>query len=645
MHQSISMLHRQSPRMMLAFTTLWILIVLSFFLPRCVGLPWSSLFVVVPPPTAIKRSYLQQNHRNHFSQPLKFWRRAPDDVDLDESMMLSQNDIIASFKEDAVVTGNNIISMHDANSTSTDDTNSIIEPITNDHSCWFDGKNNRRHRFSSMIVGFIFVPPLFMRLLIPGSKSGSDESSNRMLLQYDDYTNNNSSFDRRMNGLQQEQQPEKIANTVANVETSKVVLNGHNSTMVQNSSLFVNNTHFPMEADNYTHFALLESSHYSASSPMPDGGILKRFVRRYFQNNAGNMNETTILVKPKLSKEELDCPIVVTNIDELQNAVLIKKIPLRDVSFRFPTNGIGYDDLIRGPNDTMPNSGKQQQQRSTMFSRHDPAINGTLSSLLTYEAKTSSNPILRANYQHGIDLLSHHPVLSVVRERVKSKSKPGRRLKSSSSDGAHLALVIEGGGMRGAVSAGMAAALSTLDMLDAFDSIHGSSAGAIVGAYLVSRQLCTDVYTDIMPAAGSRFASKRMGVVNFGVDWLDDVIQRKFLSTSSEDGEEKSDEGAVCDDDNDGNATSLYCDDEDNLSSVEMAMNDQSSSRRPRVWHDDPNDGLVLESARYIFSKATAPLSSGVRRVGSVLRPALSAIDFASSMRQYLKRRPGMNLT
>jgi YD repeat-containing protein len=415
--------------------------------------------------------------------------------------------------------------------------------------------------------------------------------------------------------------------------------------MVQNSSSFVNNMHFPMEADNYTHFALLESSHYSASSPMPDGGILKRFVRRYFQNNAGNMNETIILVKPKLSKEELDCPIVVTNIDELQNAVLIKKIPLRDVSFRFPTNGIGYDDLICGPNDTMHNSGKQQQQRSTMFSRHDPAINGTLSSLLTYEAKTSSNPILRANYQHGIDLLSHHPVLSVVRERVKSKSKPGRRLKSSSSDGAHLALVIEGGGMRGAVSAGMAAALSTLDMLDAFDSIHGSSAGAIVGAYLVSRQLCTDVYTDIMPAAGSRFASKRMGVVNFGVDWLDDVIQRKFLSTSSEDGEEKSDEGAVCDDDNDGNATSLYCDDEDNLSSVEMAMNDQSSSRRPRVWHDDPNDGLVLESARYIFSKVTGPLSSGVTRVGSVLRPALSAIDFASSLRQYLKRRPGMNLT
>jgi len=79
--------------------------------------------------------------------------------------------------------------------------------------------------------------------------------------------------------------------------------------------------------------------------------------------------------------------------------------------------------------------------------------------------------------------------------------------------------------MRGAVSAGMAAALSTLDLLDAFDSIHGSSAGAIVGAYLISRQLCTDVYTDIMPAAGSRFASKRRGMYSFGVDFLSGKVR------------------------------------------------------------------------------------------------------------------------
>jgi hypothetical protein len=39
------------------------------------------------------------------------------------------------------------------------------------------------------------------------------------------------------------------------------------------------------------------------------------------------------------------------------------------------------------------------------------------------------------------------------------------------------------------------------------------------------------------------------------------------------------------------------------------------------------------------------PLSFGVRRFGRALRPALDALDFASAMRQYLRRRPGMNLT
>ena len=210
--------------------------------------------------------------------------------------------------------------------------------------------------------------------------------------------------------------------------------------------------------------------------------------------------------------------------------------------------------------------------------------------------------------------------------------------------------------MRGAVSAGMAAALSTLDLLDAFDSIHGSSAGAIVGAYLVSRQLCTDVYTDIMPAAGSRFASKRMGMVNFGVDWLDDVIQRKLLTPSS-DGVEPDVDKSV--DVNDENATSRWCED-DAISSIELAMgtskrkqSTDASSRPGRRWSDDHYDGVVLESVDYLLSDAfgtaksyiAKPFSSGVRRLGLALRPALSAIDFVSSMRQYLKRRPGMNLT
>jgi predicted patatin/cPLA2 family phospholipase len=74
-----------------------------------------------------------------------------------------------------------------------------------------------------------------------------------------------------------------------------------------------------------------------------------------------------------------------------------------------------------------------------------------------------------------------HEVLRMIDERVRSGSKPGER-----ADPYRIALSIEGGGMRGAVSAGMALALHELGVVSAFDAVYGSSAGAITGAWLLS---------------------------------------------------------------------------------------------------------------------------------------------------------------
>ena len=76
-----------------------------------------------------------------------------------------------------------------------------------------------------------------------------------------------------------------------------------------------------------------------------------------------------------------------------------------------------------------------------------------------------------------------HEVLRVIDERVRSGSKPGQR-----SDAYRLALSIEGGGMRGTVSAGMAIALFELGVVSAFDAVYGSSGGAITGAWLLSSE-------------------------------------------------------------------------------------------------------------------------------------------------------------
>src|ERR1700691_261767 len=74
-----------------------------------------------------------------------------------------------------------------------------------------------------------------------------------------------------------------------------------------------------------------------------------------------------------------------------------------------------------------------------------------------------------------------HEVLRALAARARSGSQPGAR-----DDGLRIALVIEGGGMRGVISAGMALALDELGLVPAFDAVYGASAGAITGAWLLS---------------------------------------------------------------------------------------------------------------------------------------------------------------
>jgi predicted patatin/cPLA2 family phospholipase len=74
-----------------------------------------------------------------------------------------------------------------------------------------------------------------------------------------------------------------------------------------------------------------------------------------------------------------------------------------------------------------------------------------------------------------------HPVAAVLRERAEQGSEPGAR-----RDPHRVALVLEGGGMRGVVSAGMTAALERLGLTRCFDLVYGSSAGALNAAALLA---------------------------------------------------------------------------------------------------------------------------------------------------------------
>jgi predicted patatin/cPLA2 family phospholipase len=72
-------------------------------------------------------------------------------------------------------------------------------------------------------------------------------------------------------------------------------------------------------------------------------------------------------------------------------------------------------------------------------------------------------------------------VLRVLAARARSGSQPGAR-----DDGLRVALAVEGGGMRGTISAGMALTLHELGLVSAFDAAYGASAGAITVAWLLS---------------------------------------------------------------------------------------------------------------------------------------------------------------
>lgn len=95
--------------------------------------------------------------------------------------------------------------------------------------------------------------------------------------------------------------------------------------------------------------------------------------------------------------------------------------------------------------------------------------------------------------------MNAHPVLELMARRLKERSEPGHR-----RDGFRLALVVEGGAMRGVVSSGMLWALEEAGFLPCFDLAVGCSAGAMNASSFLAgvAGACTREY------AGA-FSSKR----------------------------------------------------------------------------------------------------------------------------------------
>jgi len=92
------------------------------------------------------------------------------------------------------------------------------------------------------------------------------------------------------------------------------------------------------------------------------------------------------------------------------------------------------------------------------------------------------------------DIDNKHPVIRLLLKRLQATQEE----RYETQDESHLAIAVEGGGMRGAVSAGMLLALEQLGVCNVVDSIYGSSAGGMNVSFFVTNEgpLGATVYYD-----------------------------------------------------------------------------------------------------------------------------------------------------
>ena len=124
-----------------------------------------------------------------------------------------------------------------------------------------------------------------------------------------------------------------------------------------------------------------------------------------------------------------------------------------------------------------------------------------------------------------------HPVIKLMHERRRNNSTC---TEGPRSDGCKVALAIEGGGMRGCLSAGMVAAIYYLGLEETVDVVYGSSAGTVIGSYFITRQLQWfghEIYYDALTTAGKGFIDSNRLLRTLGLGLVDprllkDVITR-----------------------------------------------------------------------------------------------------------------------
>ena len=113
----------------------------------------------------------------------------------------------------------------------------------------------------------------------------------------------------------------------------------------------------------------------------------------------------------------------------------------------------------------------------------------------------------------------HEEVIDLVRSRRGFRASPGTQ------NGRKLALLVEGGGMRGVCSAGGLVALDALGLRNSFDEIYASSAGAMNVAYMLAGQATYGIQIYYKNVNNKKFINFRRLNKIVDIDFLfDDIV-------------------------------------------------------------------------------------------------------------------------
>lgn len=116
--------------------------------------------------------------------------------------------------------------------------------------------------------------------------------------------------------------------------------------------------------------------------------------------------------------------------------------------------------------------------------------------------------------------------------RESTQLHPVLRALRNPAEGDRLALVIEGGGMRGVITGGMALALHELGLADRFSAVYGSSAGTLNGMWLISERVRDGIPTWTDPTLNQKLINRRRLLGRRPVVDIEGLVERRYEQLS-----------------------------------------------------------------------------------------------------------------